>query len=198
MSPKKHVVREKILTSAIECIETQGLQALTIRSIASKAGVNSAAINYYFSTKENLVEEALDRTLEEFKRIPEETLQVDSLDPQARLRAFFNTFFDGLVRWPRIVRAHLQPPLFEANYGTRFVDTFNSFLTGLLRRLEEMPLGPREHNLRFRIIQSISAVLIPGLMPGFFRYFAGLDFADPEARRSYVDDLVSQLLSLHR
>jgi AcrR family transcriptional regulator len=195
MNGKKHSTREKIIAATIECIEEQGLQALTIRSIASKAGVNSAAINYYFSTKEKLVEEALDRTLEEFKKIPEETLRATGLDGTARLSAFFNALFEGLVRWPRITRAHLQSPLFEANYGTRFIDTFNSFLTELLRRLEEMPLGPKEQNLRLRIIQSISAVLIPGLMPGLFRYFSGLDFADPEARKSYVDDLVGHLFS---
>jgi AcrR family transcriptional regulator len=187
------MIKEKILIAAINRIEEQGIQALTIRSIASKAGVNSAAINYYFGTKEALIEEALARTLEEFKKIPEETLQAGNLDTQHRLRDFFNALFDGLVRWPRIVRAHLQSPLFEADYGTRFVDTFNSFLTALLQRLEEMPLSPREDNLRVRIIQSISAVLIPGLMPGLFRYFAGLDFTDPETRRSYVDDLVLQL-----
>ncbi|MFZ2055285.1 MAG: TetR/AcrR family transcriptional regulator [Candidatus Aminicenantales bacterium] len=195
MTKEKHLAREKIVTATIECIEEHGLQALTIRSIASKAGVNSAAINYYFNTKEKLVEEALDRTLEEFKKIPEETLQVDALDPQARLRAFFNALFDGLIRWPRIARAHLQSPLFEANYGSRFVDTFNSFQTDLLHRLEEMSFGSNEKNLRARIIQSISAVLIPGLMPGLFRYFSGLDFTDPEARRSYIDDLVTRLVS---
>ncbi len=195
MSKRKTLTREKIVIAAIECIEEQGLQSLTIRSIASKAGVNSAAINYYFDTKGRLVEEALERTLEEFKKIPEETLQADNLDSRDRLRAFFSALFDGLIRWPRIVRAHLQSPLFEANYGTRFVDTFNSFLTDLLRKLEEMPLGPQEQNLRLRIIQSFSAVLIPGLMPGLFRYFSGLDFTDPDARKSYIEDLVTHLFS---
>ena len=194
MSEKKQATREKIIAAAIGCIEGQGLQALTIRSIASRAGVNSAAINYYFSTKERLVKEALGRTLEEFKRIPEETLQAPDLDSRDRLRAFFNALFEGIVTWPRITRAHLQSPLFEANYDTRFIDTFNSFLTDLLRRLEETPLRPKQQNLRLRIIQTVSAVLIPGLMPGLFRYFSGLDFADPEARKSYVEDLVGQLV----
>jgi AcrR family transcriptional regulator len=195
MSKRKTLAREKIITATIDCIEEQGLQPLTIRSIAAKAGVNSAAINYYFETKEKLVEEALNRTLEEFNKIPEETLLADNLDPRDRLRAFFGALFEGLIRWPRIVRAHLQSPLFEADFGSRFVDTLNSFLTDLLRRLEEMPLGQREYNLRLRVIQSFSAVLIPGLMPGLFRYFSGLDFTDPEARKLYIEDLVTRLFS---
>ena len=198
MTQKRDSNREKIVAAAIDCIEDRGLEALTIRAIAAKAGVNSAAINYYFGTKEKLVDGALEQTLEEFKKIPEETLQADNLDPQDRLRAFFNAFFDGLVMWPRLVKAHLQSPLFAANYGTRFVDTFNSFLTDLLRRLEEIPFGSQEQNPRTRIIQAISAVLIPGLMPGLFTYFSGLDFTDPEARRSYIDDLVTRLFSFQR
>jgi len=186
--------REKIIVAAINCIEESGLQSLTIRSIAAKAGVNSAAISYYFGTKEKLVEEALNRTLEELKKIPEEILRAEGLDLKQRLRAFFTALLDGLVRWPRLIKAHLQSPLLDGNYGTPFCDMFNSFLTDLLRHLEEMPSSQREQNLRALIIQSISAVLIPGLMPGFFQYFAGLDFADPEARRSYVEDLVNRLL----
>ena len=193
MSQDKLSTREKVIVAAIYCIEETGLQSLTIRSIAAKAGVNSAAISYYFGTKEKLVEEALNRTLEELKKMPEEILRAEGLDLKQRLQAFFTSLLDGLIRWPRIVKAHLQSPLLEGDYGTPFCDMFNSFLTDLLRRLEELPPGQREQNLRLLIIQSISAVLIPGLMPGLFQYFAGLDFADPEARRSYVEDLVNRL-----
>jgi AcrR family transcriptional regulator len=195
MSQEKLSTREEILVAAIDCIEENGLQSLTIRSIAAKAGVNSAAISYYFGAKEKLIEEALNRTLEEFKKTPEDILRADGLDLRERLKAFFTALLDGLIRWPRLIKAHLQSPLLDGNYGTPFCDMFNSFLTDLLRRLEEMPSGQREQNLRPLIIQSISAVLIPGLMPGLFQYFAGLDFADPEARRSYVEDLVNRLFS---
>jgi len=194
MSQEKLSTREKIILAAIDCIEENGLQSLTIRSIAAKAGVNSAAISYYFGSKEKLVEEALSRTLEEFKKTPEDILEADGLDLRERLTAFFSALLDGLIRWPRLLKAHLQSPLLVGNYGTPFCDMFNSFLTDLLRRLEEMPSGQREQNLRPLIIQSISAILIPGLMPGLFQYFAGLDFADAEARKSYVEDLVNRLL----
>ena len=194
MSQEKLSTREKVILAAIDCIEERGLQSLTIRSIAAKAGVNSAAISYYFGTKEQLVEEVLNRTLGELKKIPEEILRAEGLDLRQRLQAFFTALFDGLIRWPRLIKAHLQSPLLDGNYGTPFCDMFNSFLTDLLRRLEESPSGQREQNLRLPIIQSISAVFIPGLMPGLFQYFAGLDFADPEARRSYVEDLVNRLL----
>jgi len=194
MSQENLSTREKIIVAAIDCIEESGPQSLTIRSIAAKAGVNSAAISYYFGTKEKVVEEALNRTMQEFKEMPEEILRADGMDLKNRLQGFFGAFFDGLIRWPRLIKAHLQSPLLDGNYGAPFCDMFNSFLTDLLRRLEEMPSSQREQNLRALIIQSISAVLIPGLMPGFFQYFAGLDFADPEARTSYVEDLVNRLL----
>ncbi len=193
MSQEKLSTKEKILIAAIDCIEESGLQALTIRSIAAKAEVNSAAISYYFGTKEKLIEEALIRSLEGFKKTLGDILRADGLDLRERLRAFFTALLDCLIRWPRLLKAHLQSPLLDGNYETPFCDMFNSFLTDVLRRLEEMSSGQREQNLRPLIIQSISAVLMPGLMPGLFKYFAGLDFADPEARRSYVENLVNRL-----
>lgn len=44
-------VEIKIIEAAIECIEQFGLKGATNRRIAEKAGVNLAAINYYFRSK---------------------------------------------------------------------------------------------------------------------------------------------------
>jgi len=38
---------------------SEGFHGITVRKIAAKAGVNVAAVNYYFGSKENLISEAL-------------------------------------------------------------------------------------------------------------------------------------------
>ena len=53
----------KIIEAAIDCIEQFGLKGATNRRIAEKAGVNLAAINYYFRSKENLIERVMETTL---------------------------------------------------------------------------------------------------------------------------------------
>lgn len=44
MSAENISVGHKIILAAIECIEREGMQAVTIRAIAKKAEVNVAAI----------------------------------------------------------------------------------------------------------------------------------------------------------
>jgi AcrR family transcriptional regulator len=58
-------VRDRIILATVNCIERDGLEAVTVRAIAKEAEVNTAAVNYYFGTKERLIQAALSRTLEE-------------------------------------------------------------------------------------------------------------------------------------
>ena len=48
----------------IDCIEKDGINNLTTRAIAREAGTNIASINYYFRSKDALVAEALQMSLD--------------------------------------------------------------------------------------------------------------------------------------
>ena len=61
----KEEVKQKIIQTTIECIEQKGIQHATIRIIADMAGVNVAAINYHFGSKEQLFQIVMDATLNE-------------------------------------------------------------------------------------------------------------------------------------
>ena len=49
-------VRERILVAALDELAARGLKASSVRTIAAKAGVTAAMINYYFGGKEALYE----------------------------------------------------------------------------------------------------------------------------------------------
>lgn len=51
--------RRRILQIAQELFSTQGLERTTMRDITAAAGVNIAAMNYHFRSKEGLIEELL-------------------------------------------------------------------------------------------------------------------------------------------
>ena len=59
MIEKEQSTQEAILLATIDCINENGIEHLTTRMIAEKAGANIASINYYFRTKEQLVNQAL-------------------------------------------------------------------------------------------------------------------------------------------
>ena len=55
--------REQIIAVTLQAIQQEGLAALTIRQIADRAGVNVAAVNYHFGSKDALVGEVLGELL---------------------------------------------------------------------------------------------------------------------------------------
>jgi len=63
MSENERSVEERSIRVTITCIEAEGLERTTIRRIADIAGVNSAAINYYFRSRERLIRTARETCL---------------------------------------------------------------------------------------------------------------------------------------
>lgn len=190
MSEQKISTKEKIILAAIDCIEKEGIQEITIRRIARQAGVNSAAINYYFGTKEKLVDLALNRTLDEMTKMPAENLDRDELEPRERLQAFLETFMGGAIQWPGIAKAHLYAPLMQDNYKTLFVKRFNALLDDVMTKIKGLKLRYKGQDLKLIVPQMMSAVTVPGLMPGLFSGFSQLNFEDRETRKIYVSDLI--------
>ncbi len=190
MNGQKIPTQEKILGAAIDCIEKKGIERITIRGIAREAGVNSAAINYYFRSKEKLIRLALNRTLNEMTKMPAETLEQTDLTPREKLKVFLETFMGGAVKWPGIAKAHLYAPLMDNNYKTPFVKKFTSLLNDLTSKIKDFKLKQKGKDLNFIVLQILSAVTLPGLMPSLFKGFAGLDFNDEKTRKAYIADLI--------
>tara|TARA_B100000029_G_scaffold392078_1_gene389059 strand:- start:889 stop:1533 length:645 start_codon:yes stop_codon:yes gene_type:complete len=62
MTPKEENTRKKLIKAASELFVELGYDAISVRQIASKAGVNLASINYYFGGKQKLLGEVLKKT----------------------------------------------------------------------------------------------------------------------------------------
>lgn len=65
---KSTSTREIILETAEQLFAQQGHDGTSMRQITSAAGVNLAAVNYHFGSKEALVQAVLKRRLEEVNR----------------------------------------------------------------------------------------------------------------------------------
>jgi AcrR family transcriptional regulator len=135
MDTERPSTQEKIITAAINCMEKEGIQSVTIRSIAQEAGVNSAAINYYFRSKENLIREALRYSMvQAFEDLPNFASAQDSSAP-LDIAELFRHFLQGVLRYPGLARAHLYNALMRSDYSGLFVKGFNDFLRKLLERM---------------------------------------------------------------
>ncbi len=190
MDKKNAPAKERIFDAAVGCLEKYGLKKLTIRLIAHEASVNSAAINYYFGTKEALIDLVMRKTLEEMVKMPAELFEAAAGTLGDRLENFFIGFLDGLFQWRGITRAHLYAPLMEGRYDTEFFRKFGAFFEALVGQVTGVDPGFDLERLRLMLIEIFAAVLLPALMPKAFVGFSSLDFDDAATRRAYVHDVV--------
>jgi TetR/AcrR family transcriptional regulator, regulator of cefoperazone and chloramphenicol sensitivity len=193
MSEPASPVEEKIILATIDCIEQVGLSGATNRRIAQAAGVNLAAINYYFRSKDVLIQRVMEITLDnafdlsDVPPMPGET-------PQERCAAIFLHLLEGGLQYPGITRAHFynllaegQPDPLVAGYLNRFIETL---ALDLHARLAPMPLD----DLKRSLTQIFSAITLAILAPGLFES-NGVDLREADGRKRYVDELVKKMLA---
>jgi AcrR family transcriptional regulator len=186
--------QKKIVEAAIACIERDGLSRVTIRGIAREAGVNSAAISYYFRSKERLIDAALKTTLANAFGDWEVILDGRGEDLKKRLRAVLLEALEGALRFPGIVKAHLYDTFISGSTHTLFIRRFTGFLSLLGRELQSRFPRRNPREIGADAVQLISAVLLPGFMPQLFRNAGGFNLADHEERVRYIDNLLRRFL----
>ena len=186
-------MEQRIITAAITCIERVGIRSATVRRIAEEAGVNVAAINYYFRSKEQLMERAMDTTLNNAFDW-EHFIETESAPPKERLVAILEHLTAGAQAFPEITRAHFITPLVEHQTDALPYHRFREFMERLYDDLVSRGVNSGEE-LRTAILQAVTASILGiGLLLDFSVGFAPRDLTDPEVRHSYLARLVDRIL----
>jgi AcrR family transcriptional regulator len=184
---------EKILVAAIECVEKYGFQETTNRKIAEIAGTNSAAINYYFRSKEVLIQKVMERTLANAFDW-QDFAAIEAKDPLERCIAIFDHLVEGAVNYPGITRAHFYDLLMAGNYDSPVVKNLNEFVMRLGNDVLEHGAKMDRKALETACQQLTASIFFMALSPRIFADGFGLDLGDPRQRREYLTSLVGSLL----
>ncbi len=198
MSVAEQSVRDRIMLATVTCIERDGMDAVTVRGIAKEAGVNSAAINYYFGTKQKLIEATLQHVLrQEFigsLAELDEAVEAERGDLRAGLANFLTEFFGNMLRWPRVTEAHLHDALMRQDYDGTTIREANAFFEQFLARIRPVLAKGSEADLKLSVIQMWSAMLLLSLMPRLFERFCEVAPSDAEWQEKYVRRLLGHFL----
>ena len=184
---------EKIINATIACLEQFGVQGTTNRKIAEVAGINSAAVNYYFRSKDILVQKAMERTMDnafdwsDFAELPGDT-------PQEHCIAILDDLIKGGLNFPGITRAHFHDLLTTGNYDAVVVKRLNQFVQNLCDDLESRGLKRSRADLEMACIQLTNSVFMAILVPHLYQTKFGLDLSDSKIRSRFVRSLVEKLL----
>src|SRR6185503_1277551 len=92
--------RERLLDAAVECFAADGISATSLRNIALKAGVTPALVNYYFGSKQQLVDAFVAERVTNVVQILRDNLLAAGDDPRALIAAFVHGIHDAVARFP--------------------------------------------------------------------------------------------------
>ena len=184
--------RSRILDAAEVLFMEHGFEATSMRMITSQAGVNLAAVNYHFGSKDALIQEVFRRRLTELNRQRLAALdQIEAetggapLKPSRIVEAFFGTSLalaadteHGGHTFMRLLgRTYTEPSTFVRQFlAEEYAEVLERFLGALYRSLPDVP---REEILwRFHFMMGAMSYAIAGT--DALQLFAGkFDDADP-------------------
>lgn len=194
MSDNPNSVEEKIVTTTIECIEQYGIAGATNRRIAEAAGVNLAAINYYFRSKDALMQRVMEITLKNAFDLSDLPAMPEA-SARERCVAVFLEILEGGVQYPNITRAHFHNLLVEGQPDPTLSGYVKSFIETLTQDLRARDPHLKGESLTLALMQIFSAVAMAVLTPSLIEG-QGIKLSDAPTRKAYVGRLVDGLLGV--
>lgn len=114
--------RLRILNAAATLFRDRGYKATTLRDIAERAKLGAGSMYYYFSSKEQMVQEVLDRGI---------TVIDESVRSKVKL---LSDQASAAEQIREALRAHLRALLQTGDYSTAYVRIYNQLPTTVKRR----------------------------------------------------------------
>lgn len=193
MSPQ--TTKDHILLSTINAIEKHGLVNLTTRLIADEADVNNAALHYYFGTKDQLIDAALNQTANHMLSDTKIILKGDT-PIQERMREMIDYIIDGVLRYPNLIRAHMISHLLNSQSQVELSYLLESWI-GLATDALAPHVSP-EKRIKTKLVLNMvfSIILIAGLLTGPPEEYSWINLRDPEEREALIVYTINQLLEV--
>lgn len=191
MSPKS--TKEHILLSTINAIEKYGLAKLTTRLIADEADVNNAALHYYFGTKDQLIDAALNQTANHMLDDTKVILMADK-PIELRMREMIEYIIEGVLRYPNLIRAHMMSHLLNSQSQVELSNLLESWINLAADALEPHVSSKDSIQLKLVLNMVFSVILIAGLLLGPPEDYRWINLSDPEEREALVEFAIEQIL----
>jgi AcrR family transcriptional regulator len=198
--PMQDRTRERILDAAEALFAEHGFANTSLRAITAKAGVNLAAVNYHFGSKEALIQQVFARRLvplnrERLERLAALEAEGEADNLEAVLGAFIGPTFKseetddpGEVRFMRLLgRTHAgaSAPLREFVH-TLYAEVLGHFERALIRALPHVPKDELDWRVHF-LLGSVSYTLA---MTDTMKIIADRDLPDADNKAVLLQRLI--------
>jgi TetR/AcrR family transcriptional repressor of bet genes len=96
-SQAKPARRRELIEATIRIIGRRGYASTTLSHVAGDAGLSPGIVNFYFKSKEQLLQETLEFLVEEYDRVSQAIIAAAAPDPAAQLMALIAADFDPAI-----------------------------------------------------------------------------------------------------
>jgi AcrR family transcriptional regulator len=185
-------IKEHILDRTIFLVGKKGTTDVTVREIAHEAGVNVAAMNYYFSSKEQMFGQMAERFLSGFNDVMR-LLDGPDTPPEERLRRWSEEVMRHLADYPgflAVMERHMTAEPLDP-FGEALREAMKRAVRRLTATIREC-VGPADRSrIAFKLTLFISALAGP------FPQLVGQPQARPGSRESAARSRFLDLLLEH-
>ncbi len=193
MAPEDLTTRKKILDAAVRLIFSVTSEELTTRRIAEEAGVNIAAINYHFRSKDELIDQAVEvATAEAFEK-GMAYLFAPGREPKARLLDFITGYAYGLMKFPGLTRTAFLT-LMRNEKGSTFYGRYMKEMLDKVGQVVAEAGGAAGRNEGDVALMVLSCAILPFLVANTVKDAGGIDYADDAARARYIETMLNRLV----
>lgn len=185
--------KERIVQAAMELIQEKGEQVenISVREICKRADVGLGLVNYYFGSKETLMEQSVERLINgivaRFQGIREETKEAS---PFEKLLFLGNLTFEFLFTHAAVSRISVLTDMRSPKAGDNTHRTYESYL----------PLvSACRPDWDEETVKRKTLCLIAVMQQAFIRQEAvsqalGTDLTKPENRRAFHEQILHDIL----
>lgn len=185
--------RERIIEIATELIRQHGdVDKITIRDIAAKAGVGVGLINYHFQTKENLLNQCIQRIIGRIIGGFDALYQsLEDMTPVDKLKFLLRENAKFLCSHPGLSRASITHDMLSPKQDDNSMQTINAYRP-VIKEICGDRLSQCEQDILLHII--ISSLQVMFLRKDITKEALGINFEDEKERNALTDMIVERLL----
>lgn len=182
------------MEAALTIIRGEGFQHVTTRKIADLAGVNVAAVNYHFGSKEQLLNAAVQRLTGDFREAFQ-LLAVVDLPPRERIRSFVRSLLLAAQRNPEVLKHAVSQSIFGLPAQTSYFAFLRQEGLASLKAAVQACTGYlSDEVMELKLVQLVGAIAYPVLTRPIVNQVTDVTFSHSRQTELYVDLLVSALL----